>query len=92
MQTKPLKSIDCTEQVFDLSLHPSRPLVAMGTIEGQILCFDYEDTDSTDNGDDHGDDGAAVSTTAKQLFNLGIHKHSCRSVDFSITGTDMGEY
>ncbi|KAH6591041.1 hypothetical protein BASA50_009042 [Batrachochytrium salamandrivorans] len=75
MQTKPIKVVDCGEQVFDLSFHPSRSLVAAGTIEGQVVCFDYSRGDTVQD--------------ATLLFNKHIHKNSCRSIDFGVNGTDL---
>ncbi|KAI8926819.1 WD40-repeat-containing domain protein [Entophlyctis helioformis] len=81
MQTKPVLSLDCEEQVFDLSFHPSRSLVAAGTIEGQVLCFDY--------GQDLSADAAEPSAEPSLLFNRSLHKHSCRSVDFGLGGAEL---
>ncbi|KAI8893816.1 WD40-repeat-containing domain protein [Globomyces pollinis-pini] len=41
---KPISTVSCSEVVFDVTFHPSKNLLAAGLIDGNLECYDLNDT------------------------------------------------
>lgn len=70
----PPEEIDCGEQVFDISFHPSMNFLAAGLINGHANLYQYSNIPGVSN---------------KLMLNLTHHALSCRGVAFDQSGQGL---
>ena len=70
----PPEEINCGEQVFDISFHPTMDFLAVGLINGHSNIYKYSST---------------PGVPSSLVLNLNNHVSSCRGVEFDHSGQGL---